>query len=331
MPTIVTTTASNNYRTTARSFIQKKRENSTTGKSMLKFKKITSEDMEKIFPYLLLDTGRTTDFSFGGILMWVDFYNYEFCIYKDTLFIKGLSEDNRINPCFSFPLGSLPLNESLALLKEYCKEQDIRLQFSAVPEYAKDLLEEYNPVLIEELRDFYDYLYSAEKLSTLSGKKMAKKRNHCNHFQTEYPDWKLEFLNKDNLQKALDLMDIYDTERDNNLYAENESLLSRKMLMEAAKHDSRMIGAILLVGNRTVGVTLGDVKNDTLYIHIEKALREVSGSYEFINKAFAEKICSLYPEIKYINREDDCGDIGLRMAKESYHPDMLLKKYNIFF
>ncbi len=38
-----------------------------------------------------------------------------------------------------------------------------------------------------------------------------------------------------------------------------------------------------------------------------------------------------YPEIRFINREDDAGDIGLRMAKESYHPIEILKKYNVSF
>ncbi|MDE6511354.1 MAG: phosphatidylglycerol lysyltransferase domain-containing protein, partial [Muribaculaceae bacterium] len=66
-----------------------------------------------------------------------------------------------------------------------------------------------------------------------------------------------------------------------------------------------------------------------LYVHVEKASRAFEGSYEKINKEFAALMCARHPEIRFINREDDSGDEGLRKAKLSYHPVEILKKYNI--
>ena len=98
-----------------------------------------------------------------------------------------------------------------------------------------------------------------------------------------------------------------------------------------ATSPGEMHGAILMAEGKPCAVTVGDVKGDTLFVHIEKALREFPGSYEMINKAFAARMLELHPALRYVNREDDAGDEGLRQAKESYHPVDILKKYNVIF
>ena len=43
-----------------------------------------------------------------------------------------------------------------------------------------------------------------------------------------------------------------------------------------------------------------------------------------INQQFVQQACQGY---RYINREDDVGDEGLRKAKLSYHPAFLEQKF----
>lgn len=88
-------------------------------------------------------------------------------------------------------------------------------------------------------------------------------------------------------------------------------------------------GGALRVSGQIVAFSIGEVIGDTLIVHIEKARKEVAGVYEAINQFYSAQMVEKHPEVKYINREDDAGDAGLREAKLSYNPETILKKYNI--
>ena len=295
------------------------------------FKRIAAEDMPIIWEFLRREPGRTTDFSYAGVLMWVNYFNYEYAIYRNTLFIKGVVENDMSKPAFSLPVGELPLGESIALLRDYCEANNISLEFSAIPEYALEEMKAQAPRFVEELSDWGDYLYDAEPLATLAGKKMSKKRNHVHQFESHYPDWKAVDMTPDNADEAMSFMDIFDLEGDSTDMAKAERELSRELINHLKNGDKELKGMLLYAEGKVCAYTIGDIKGDTLFVHVEKATRNAVGSYEMINYVFAKAMSERHPEIKFINREDDAGDIGLRMAKESYHPKEILKKYNILF
>lgn len=296
----------------------------------LHFRNITHADMPLIWKFLCREHGRTTDFSYGGLFMWVDFFDYQFAIYEDTLFIKGLVENDRSKPAFSLPIGSLSIRDAISVLRDYCHEEGMPVVLSAVPEYALPLLEELQPAYIELLADWSDYLYDAEMLASLHGKKMMKKRNHVNYFTAHNPEWRFLPFQPHHVGEVLEFMNLYDSELDEAYMGKVESRLARELVLHMAENDSVLKGGILYDRPEHIcAFSIGDVKDDTLFVHIEKASRHVGGSYEMINKAFAEYMLTIFPEIKYINREDDGGDEGLRHAKESYHPLALLRKYNV--
>lgn len=299
--------------------------------SPLSFHPVDHESMALIWHYLKQEKSRTTDFSYGGLLMWVDYFNYRYCVVNDTLFIKGLVEDDRTKAAYSLPVGKMSLEESIELLKLHCQSKGWQLELSAVPESAVETLMSCGATQVQELTNWGDYIYSAESLATLSGKKMSKKRNRFNKFEAENPGWSLSPLTPDNVEIALQILDQIESTSDFSETAHSERELTRKVLNYIKEGDNVLEGAILHNGEIPCAFTIGDVKEDTLFIHIEKALREIPGSFEAVNKSFAEMILGRHPEVKYINREDDAGDPGLRIAKESYHPLEILKKYNVVF
>ncbi len=295
------------------------------------FKPIRHRDMEKIFPYLKHENGRTTDFSYGGLLMWVDYFKYEYCIFRDTLFIKGVTDADSSTPVFSLPIGSLPLAESVALINHYCIQHGIRTEFSAVPGNALNDFKALKPSEIRPLDYRSDYLYDIEPMATFSGKRMSKKRNHVNKFLTENPNVEVVDITPYNISEVIAFMDVYERETGNNAMKQYESRLTRRILEFIADGDRHLEGIILKSDGMTTGFSIGDIKNDTLYVHIEKATRMLSGSYETVVQAFTSRMRNKYPQLLYVNREDDCGNEGLRKSKLSYHPIDMLKKYNIIF
>lgn len=308
----------------------------STEASPLIFRPVDTEAMESILPYLNLHKERSCDFSYGGLLMWVDKFKYEYAIHNDTLYIKGLApgsgESTQQTMAFSVPMGHRPLIESVATLRQWCNAHEQRLIFSAVPEESAQELMAIGAVEMTELPSWEDYIYEAKALASLGGKKLSKKRNHVNQFKSLYPDWDFHLMRRE---------DVGEIERDTNRDVEREASQSKDakherelaglLLAEVAKGNPHLIGGVLRVNGRIIAYTIGDIVGDTLYIHVEKAERSISGSFEMINRCFAETVIGNHPAITFINREDDAGDEGLRQAKQSYHPLYLLKKYNVRF
>ena len=294
----------------------------------IKFQPITLKAIPEIIPLLPYANSRTCDFTVAGLLMWADFFKYEYAIIDDTLFVKGLTENDKSIPAFSMPVGKLSPEDSLRILADYCQERGVPLRFSAVPEDRVADFHSLGACAIEELVDWADYLYNASDLASLQGNRYSKKRNHVNRFIADNPGYIFQPLTS---QHIPDIKQFYhqmaaDTDADT---AEEE----RRQVFQVLDHYDRFPfeGALLTTpDNGIVAFTIGEVIGDTLYVHIEKMNHHINGAGETINKLFAELILDRYG-INYINREEDVGDPGLRKAKLSYHPTLLLKKYNLIF
>ncbi|MCM1522595.1 MAG: phosphatidylglycerol lysyltransferase domain-containing protein [Muribaculaceae bacterium] len=295
----------------------------------LHFKPLTTTDIPTILPYLLRTASRTCDFTIGGLLMWTGYFDYSYAIVGDTLFIKGVTEDDVTRPAFSLPVGDMELEDAVELLRDYCRLHDaMPLTFSAVPEQFTVSLSDLGATEITLLTDWSDYLYDAQALSTLSGKKLSKKRNHVNRFMADNPGFKFEPITDQNIEAA------------RRFYHDTRLPLSKPALADVEREQVINVlnniqvypfeGAILSTpAHGVVAFTLGETIGDTLYVHIEKMDHEIPGAGETINKLFAEMMTARHPEIRFINREEDTGDPGLRYAKESYHPLEMLRKFNV--
>ena len=80
-----------------------------------------------------------------------------------------------------------------------------------------------------------------------------------------------------------------------------------------------------MVGGSVRAFALGEPLNrETAVCHFEKADHFMEGLSQLVNREFARL---LFTDRRYINREQDLGEPGLRIAKLSYHPVEFVKKF----
>ncbi len=291
---------------------------------MLTFESITADNVLKSVDYFKYKVSRTSDYTIGAMYMWRDFYQTQFTIFDDMILYK-VKFLNRTS--FTFPVGGGSLPKAMDALKEYCKENDIPLWFCTVPEEAvSTLVDKYGGTIPSTpSRDWADYLYLADDLANMAGRKFSGQRNHINKFKKLYPDYKYQRITSENLSRVEEFLKDYQLHHSKDASLAQEEL-SRTLEILGYLDTFHLPGAFIEVEGNIVALTIGEIVNDTLHCHIEKAVRDYQGAYQMIVKEFASDMVNQFG-IKYVNREEDVGDEGLRTSKLSYHPIQLLDKY----
>lgn len=290
---------------------------------MLSFEPINADNILKTSEYFKYKLSRTSDYTIGAMYMWRDFYDTCFTIYNNMIFYKVRFMGRT---AFTFPAGSGDLDGAMNELKEYCKYHSIPMWFCTVPKEAVEILtKKYNAeILCLPNRDWSDYLYLAEDLAYMAGRRFSGQRNHINKFIRLYPDYRYERINSSNLDRVIEFMVNFQLNygKDSDLAKEE---MRRAMELMPYVEKFKLSGGFIEADDKIVAMTVGEVINDTMYCHIEKADRNYPGAYQMIVKEYASDMLSY--GIKYINREEDVGDEGLRTSKLSYHPVEILDKY----
>jgi len=267
---------------------------------------------------------RSCDFSVGGIIIWKDFFNYKYCIYADTLFLKG--EDSR-GTFFHQPIGSLTLKKAHYLISEYCKAYGIKERIIYFSETTPEETETFDSSHPDNLADWREYLYNIEQFLHFQGKKMEKKRNHLNYFMNHFSDFETEMLDGTQTEELLAFNDKFNLYHQEDPTFEFESNAIGEAIKEYLKYP--FFGLLIKYKGEIIGYTFGEAIADTFIIHAEKGDIEYRGVYQALSSLLSQKIKEFFPDVRYLNREDDMGNEYLRKSKLSYHPALYISK-NMF-
>ena len=298
----------------------------TTKTLSLTFTPASITDKPWIDPIIKAENAPNSDWCFTNIFVWRKSFNQRVALLDGRLIIKHAFLGG--DPYYAFPIGAGDLESVIYAMRQDAASDNLPLTLLGVNSTHRAILEETFPGQFEFTAStgFFDYVYAAESLATLAGRKLSSKRNHINHFTREHPDWSFEPITAKNLHECMVMTVEWERvhEKSANFAAELEALDLAFQNFEALELE----GGLLRVDGKVVAFTMGERLNaDTYIVHFEKAFPTVQGAYPMINREFARHICETYPHIQYINREDDMGIESLQKAKRSYYPAFMVEKY----
>ncbi|MEA5003447.1 MAG: phosphatidylglycerol lysyltransferase domain-containing protein [Christensenella sp.] len=295
---------------------------------MLNFKPLEVDDKPLFDSFVLVNDYRHSEASFSNMYTWQEAWDIQMAVHEDALFIKMYSD---VYKPFMLPPYLKDLNRSIEPYMRMC--EDHMTQENGVF-YIKCATPEMMERIKHDCGERYDYaydeynteyVYNAQDLMNLSGKKYHSKRNHVNCFLRDYESTFEPYEDKYR-EECLRLQIEWSKIKDGDPREAEEELLS---ITKALDHwrELNFKGCVVKIKGEVVAFSFGEqISSDTAIIHIEKAKAGVNGLYAYVNNEFVKRVWS---HCKYINRAEDMGVPGIRKAKKSYHPAFMLEKYDV--
>lgn len=282
---------------------------------------ISFDGMQQYLDVLSKNKSQASDYSFANLWGWAPHYGLEWRFDGTLCWIRQRHPE----PCQWAPVGPWDAVDNWF----DCPEMSPGAKFIRVPHSLCELwsIALEDKIQVEEARGQWDYLYLSSELSTLSGNRFHKKKNLLKQFQKQY-EYEYRSLSENCVETVLNMQTEWcrwhDCEESESLLAENDAVAR---VLANWGNIPGLCGGIIRIDGVPVAYTLAEPLNDdTLIIHFEKAANGVKGCYQAINYLFCNDVGKNF---KYINREQDLDDEGLRKAKLSYNPVDFSKKCSV--
>lgn len=315
---------------------------------MINWKDVELSDKPAIEDMICASGCHGADYGFANLYIWRNAYSPKIAFVGSRLLVAMPQWH-----VYAYPKGDGDPVPSIELLLEEAHANGDKLVIRGLTDKT---LNEFLPLYgdrfeITEDRDNADYVYTVDKLCNLPGRHLSSKRNHIKHFERNGA-WEFHRIAADScnciasgngercdeggivsnmgyklssIAEAKAFVDeFYKEKNDPDLEAEAGAI------EEMFKHYEELgfLGGLLYQNGVPVAFTAGTkLDNEVFDVHFEKAMPGVEGAYTMVNREFARMVHAEFPDIAAFNREEDMGLEGLRKAKESYHPDILMMKY----
>ena len=191
------------------------------------------------------------------------------------------------------------------------------------------ILEEAMPgeIVFTHDRDMDEYVYEKQKLITLSGRALHKKKNHLNYFLKTY-EYETRPLTEAMLPDILALTEVVAHGRERTPEVWEELRQEQEAIRKVVQFlDRKFVDSVgIFINGKLEAFAIGErLSEDTAVEHFEKGNTAFRGIYQ----AVCSEFCKVLPEsILYVNREEDIGLENLRQAKMALKPHHLAEKFH---
>ncbi|GHU76843.1 hypothetical protein AGMMS49992_23240 [Clostridia bacterium] len=292
----------------------------------LAFAPITIEDKPLLTRYLrCFPENEGSECQFSNMLLWSPADHIDWALADDALLLRaqGPGGINCMLMVFTQPER---LCEGLELAVESMQDRGEPFRMCSLPDWYVRRMDACSPgrFIYEREPHHDDYVYEVSSLISLSGKALHAKRNHVNKFLSTYNGcFEYEPYHPAQFCECMAAYDQWLQER-----GETPELCAERVSVVRALNYADALGlkgGVIRVNGTVEAFTLGEqITADMALIHVEKANITIPGLFAAINQMF---LANAYPDMVWVNREEDMGLEGLRKAKRSYHPMRMIEKY----
>ena len=284
---------------------------------------MTAADADLLRSFTMESKCMNCDLNVANLCSWQFLYHTEYAVVEGFLVLRFVLDGH---VTYMKPIGKGDLRRVLELLMADARTLGDAFRMACVCPCAQGMMDESMPGAFAYTinRDKSDYLYLREKLVTLSGKKLQPKRNHISKFKRSYPNYEYRPLTSELVPDCIRLGEEWCRTNDSRMQYAMQA--EQRMIAYALSHidELHIVGGTLFVEDKMVAFTFGArINAEAFDVCVEKADTDYEGAYAMINNEFVSR---LPEDIVYINREEDLGLEGLRKAKLSYYPDLILDK-----
>ena len=298
--------------------------------NIIEFKPIEKSDKPIFDKFYSARYYENAHFNFTNLYMWREPFDIQWTLDDDVIYM--ISEWNGKVAALQ-PLGAEDkMQNAIANIVEWFKsrDKDKKVVIGGIEKSFTKELENFSGAKfdIKPNRENFDYVYLADDLINLAGRKYHSKKNHLNSFQKNYPMANYLPITKDIIPKCREELNDWYENKSPELPDDLFLALERAAINEVLDNfcDFNIKGGAIELDGRIIAFTFGEQLNtDTAVIHVEKADPDIRGAYPAINQGF---VAHEWSNMTYINREEDMGLEGLRKAKESYKPVKMIEKFN---